>query len=79
MGFFTGGAFLLIFLVPLLVVLVMIGYIVRKPGAGSGEATGEATRTYLICPYPQRSVFKGGVANAAGLAVNDARNWSCKG
>ena len=35
-------------------------------------------RTFLLCPYPQRASFKGGVANGAGLDVNDASNWTCQ-
>lgn len=40
----------------------------------SSSATG---RTYRLCPYPKRSVFKGGVDNPGKLDVNDAKNWSC--
>ena len=36
-----------------------------------------ATRSFRLCPYPQRSVFAGGVANPTGLNVNDAANFSC--
>jgi feruloyl esterase len=36
-------------------------------------------RTFLLCPYPQRSVFKGGLNNPQGLNVNDASNWVCEG
>jgi feruloyl esterase len=46
--------------------------------AASNAPEGQATRTYRLCPYPQRSVFKGGVANPAKLDVNDAGNWTCK-
>jgi feruloyl esterase len=34
-------------------------------------------RTYLLCPWPQRSVFKGGVDNKGKLDINDAANWRC--
>jgi feruloyl esterase len=36
-------------------------------------------RSYLLCPWPQRSVFKGGVANPDKLDVRDANNWRCEG
>ena len=35
-------------------------------------------RTFLLCPYPQRSVFRGGVDNTCGLDVADAANWVCR-
>jgi hypothetical protein len=34
-------------------------------------------RTFLLCPYPEVSVFKGGLNNPAGLDANDAANWTC--
>lgn len=37
-----------------------------------------AARTYKLCAYPQRSVFKGGANNPRKLNVNDAANWECK-
>ena len=45
---------------------------------GSAAAPGKATRTYLICPWPKRSVFSGGLANPQKLDVNNARNWRCE-
>jgi hypothetical protein len=36
------------------------------------------TRSFLLCPYPQVSVFAGGIKNPQGLNVNDASNWSCR-
>ena len=36
------------------------------------------TRTFRLCPYPQRSVFEGGVENPNALDVNDAKNWRCQ-
>jgi feruloyl esterase len=44
-----------------------------------GAFTGKPTRTYLICSYPAKSVFKGGVNNPDKLDVNDAKNWRCEG
>jgi hypothetical protein len=35
------------------------------------------TRTYLICSYPARARFAGGVSNPQKLDVNDAKNWRC--
>ncbi|WP_312551499.1 tannase/feruloyl esterase family alpha/beta hydrolase [Massilia sp.] len=35
-------------------------------------------RSFLLCPIPQRAVFRGGVANPGGLDVNKAENWDCK-
>ena len=35
-------------------------------------------RSFLLCPYPQRATFRGGVNNTGGLNVNDAANWSCQ-
>lgn len=35
-------------------------------------------RTFNLCPYPRRSVFRGGVDNPHGLDVNDASNWDCR-
>jgi feruloyl esterase len=40
--------------------------------------TSGPSRDFLLCPYPQRSVFKGGVANPDKLDVNEAANWSCR-
>lgn len=34
-------------------------------------------RSFLLCPYPQVSVFKGGLKNRTGLDPNDATNWTC--
>lgn len=34
-------------------------------------------RTYLLCAYPNRSVFKGGVDNKLGLDVKNSNNWKC--
>lgn len=34
-------------------------------------------RSFRLCPYPEASVFAGGVDNPAALDVNDAANWSC--
>ena len=44
------------------------------------RAAGAAlpTRSFLLCPSPQRAVFRGGVANPGGLDVNKAENWDCK-
>ena len=36
-------------------------------------------RSYLLCPWPKKSVFKGGLDNPEGLDVNDAGNWRCEG
>ena len=38
---------------------------------------GGVARDFLLCPYPQRSVFDKAKAKAPG-AVYDAANWSCK-
>ncbi|WP_158080786.1 tannase/feruloyl esterase family alpha/beta hydrolase [Pelomonas sp. KK5] len=46
--------------------------------ANRAAGTSLPARTFLLCPHPQRAVFKGGVANSAGLNVNDASNWSCQ-
>jgi feruloyl esterase len=35
-------------------------------------------RTFRLCPYPQESVFSGGVSNPRGLDPADASNWRCK-
>jgi Tannase and feruloyl esterase len=40
--------------------------------------TAVQQRTFLLCPYPQVSVFKGGIDNERGLNVNDASNWNCR-
>jgi len=46
----------------------------------------QISRSYLLCPYPRHSKFKGGITgmdkqeanNVDGpLDVNDARNWTC--
>ena len=34
-------------------------------------------RSFRLCPYPQRALFKGGLENPKGLDVNDAANWRC--
>jgi feruloyl esterase len=48
-------------------------------GTPPGSApTGKPTRTYLLCAYPKRSVFKGGVDNPKKLDVSDAKNWHCE-
>jgi hypothetical protein len=36
------------------------------------------SRDFLLCPYPEKSVFKGGVRNPGKLDVYDAANWSCQ-
>ena len=35
-------------------------------------------RTFHLCPYPLRSIFKGGLDNPQKLEINDASNWSCQ-
>jgi hypothetical protein len=40
--------------------------------------TAVPSRTFLLCPYPQVSVFAGGIENERGLNVNDAANWNCR-
>jgi hypothetical protein len=40
--------------------------------------TAVPQRTFLLCPYPRVSVFKGGIENERGLNVNDASNWNCR-
>lgn len=35
-------------------------------------------RSFLLCPYPQRAVFRGGVSNMGALDVNSAANWTCQ-
>lgn len=35
-------------------------------------------RTFLLCPYPQASIFRGGLDNLQGLDVNDASTWDCQ-
>lgn len=51
-----------------------------RPGLAVDAPAGAAAapRTYRICPYPQRSVFVGGVDNAQKLDVRDAKNWRCQ-
>jgi Tannase and feruloyl esterase len=39
--------------------------------------TAVTTRSFLLCPFPEVSVFAGGITNPGGLDVNDASNWSC--
>ncbi len=39
--------------------------------------TSTTSRSFLLCAYPERSVFQGGVDNPAGLDVNDASSWTC--
>jgi feruloyl esterase len=39
--------------------------------------TPTTPRSFLLCPYPQVSVFLGGIDNRRGLNVNDAANWKC--
>jgi hypothetical protein len=41
-------------------------------------APPEPTRSFLLCPYPEVSVFAGGIKNPRGLNVADASNWSCR-
>jgi len=48
---------------------------------GKGEPLRDVAtteRSYLLCPWPQKSVFKGGVDNPEGLDVKDADNWACR-
>ena len=40
-------------------------------------ATPQPSRDFLLCPYPQKSVFDKTKAGVPG-AVYDARNWSCR-
>lgn len=35
-------------------------------------------RTFLLCSYPDRAVFKGRVHNQQGLDLSDAANWRCR-
>jgi feruloyl esterase len=51
-----------------------------KTAAGSAttQVVGKASRTYLLCSYPRRAKFKGGLQNPSHLDVNDAANWSCQ-
>ncbi|MGE0408397.1 MAG: tannase/feruloyl esterase family alpha/beta hydrolase [Amphiplicatus sp.] len=42
------------------------------------DAPTGPSRDFLVCPYPQRSVFKGGVDNPRKLDVFSADNWSCQ-
>ncbi len=44
----------------------------------SAAGAGQPSRTFRVCPWPQRSVFTGGARNSKRLDVNDARNWVCK-
>lgn len=47
-------------------------------GTGALEVWGDTeTRTFLLCPYPKRSRFIGGIKNLGKLDVNDAANWRC--
>lgn len=34
-------------------------------------------RSFLLCAYPERAQFRGGLSNRQGLNVNDASNWYC--
>lgn len=49
----------------------------RAPEAITAEREADG-RTFKLCPYPGRSVFKGGVENPENLDVNDANNWYCE-
>ncbi len=60
--------------------------VIHRAGVGSqdlidraaGELQATPERTFLLCPWPQQSVFKGGLDNPDGLDVKDAANWQCK-
>lgn len=60
--------------------IVLTNELFDMPARGTYPAVKAkpATRSYLLCPYPQRSVFKGGPDNANGLDVADAKNWRCE-
>jgi hypothetical protein len=53
----------------------------KAPTQLTGNRAANATlpaRSFLLCPSPQRAVFRGGVTNTGGLDVNNAANWDCK-
>jgi feruloyl esterase len=35
-------------------------------------------RSFLLCAYPKRATFRGGLVNESRLDVNDSVNWSCQ-
>lgn len=47
-------------------------------GLGAGPVTKPASRTYLLCPAPLVTRFKGKATGAAELDMNDADNWECR-
>jgi len=51
---------------------------VEKGKAPDSVQLSNEYRTFRVCAYPQRSMFKGGLDNPEKLAVRDARNWRCE-
>jgi hypothetical protein len=44
-----------------------------KPVGGT-----KVSRTYRLCPWPQKSVFEGGPSNPKKFSVYDSANWACE-
>jgi hypothetical protein len=51
---------------------------VERGKAPNSYVTNSATRSFLLCAYPTRAVFKGGATNPRHLDVNKASNYSCQ-
>ena len=48
----------------------MVGHAAPNPAA--------VPRSFLLCAYPEKPRFLGGLDNRKGLDVNDAANWRCE-
>lgn len=48
----------------------MVGHAAPSPAVA-------VPRSFLLCPYPKKARFLGGLDNRRGLNVNDAANWVC--